>query len=400
MAQVAGPLGLADLEVSRTHATISWDADAQAASIEDRSSRNGTRVNGAKIAGRVPLPPGSIVRVGATLLTYTEHIVANDARLEPERHGLLGPSLDMQLLRGAIAQVAPGGIPVLVLGETGVGKERVAAALHAESGRTGRFIPVNCGALPEALAESELFGHVAGAFTGAQKRSEGLVASADGGTLFLDEIGEMPKSVQAKLLRTLAVGEVRPVGSSEASNVDVRFVAATLRSLSVAADEGSFRSDLLSRLAGWTLLVPPLRARKDDVLTLARTFLERAAPGMGLSADAAEALLLHAWPYNVRELEQAMNAAALRAKDAGVVGIAHLGENVAAAAGGDVLEPTDHVPLSLQVPRELVPDAASLTRVLVHFHGNVSRVAAYFSKDRRQIYRWAERHDLKLSDKE
>jgi transcriptional regulator with GAF, ATPase, and Fis domain len=291
---------------------------------------------------------------------------------------------------------------VLVLGETGVGKELVARELHRASGREGAFVPVNCAAIPEQLAESELFGHVAGAFTGAGARSDGLFVSADGGTLFLDEVGELPPVLQPKLLRALATGEVRAVGAAAARRVQVRVVAATWRD--VVADTDGFRRDLLARLAGWTIPVPPLRDRRDDLLPLAAGVLAAQPGAPALSASAAEALLLHDWPRNVRELEQVVAAAAVRAGPAGVIGLEHLPEalatRVTARDAGDVAGPDAAAsreavpPLELLVDRTATPDEPTLRMVLERLDGNLVKVAELFGRDRKQIYRWLERYGL------
>jgi transcriptional regulator with GAF, ATPase, and Fis domain len=202
------------------------------------------------------------------------------------------------------------------VGESGTGKELVAQALHRLSRRTGRFVAVNCGALPSELAESELFGHEKGAFTGAAARKPGLFEAADGGTLFLDEIGELPMHVQPKLLRALELKQVRPVGGSAERSVDVRVVAATHRDLAAAVERGTFRFDLQQRLWGAELCLPPLRERKEDVLPLAGRFLDEIAAETGprvLSPRALEVLLAHPWPGNVRELKHALHRAAVLA---------------------------------------------------------------------------------------
>ena len=316
---------------------------------------------------------------------------------------LVGNSQPMRRLRGDIAMVAPKGIPVLILGETGVGKELVAEEIHRQSGRPGPFMAVNCAALPEALAESELFGHVAGAFTGAAKRSEGLFVTANGGTLFLDEIGECPATVQAKLLRALAKGEVRAVGASDVTMVDVRIIAATNRDLAAEIAEG-FRADLFSRLSGWTQRIPPLRERKDDILPLAAMFLARVAPGVSISTNAAEALLLYHWPFNVRELEQVMGAAGVRAASVGRVRCEHLPEHIAAVLGARgmqreaVSQYQQAAPaVALAVARDGVPGRDDLLAVISYFGGNIAQVAEYFGKDRKQIYRWAERYQIDVN---
>ena len=231
-----------------------------------------------------------------------------DAR---ERQGpLLGKSAAIDHVRREISLVAPSHLPVLVVGETGVGKELVVRALHAASTRKDEpLIYVNCAALPESLAEAELFGHVRGAFTGATSDRPGKLDVAHGGTLFLDEIGELPLALQPKLLRALQQGEIQRVGSDRPVRVDVRLLAATNRDLAEAVRTGTFRADLYHRLNVYPIAVPPLRARRDDIPILAGHFCEvlRARLGTGpvrLHPDVAAALGAYDWPGNVRELAQ------------------------------------------------------------------------------------------------
>lgn len=375
---------LADPEASRQHARI------EGATITDLGSTNGTWVDGRRIDA-ASLQHGTVIRVGDSLLLHEVIDLKPGARLRPESPPLFGPSVALQAIRGEIERVAPKRVPVLILGETGVGKERVAEAVHHASGRRGPLVPVNCAALPAELIESELFGHVAGAFTGAKAKKEGLFAAAAGGTLFLDEIGDMPMAVQPKLLRALSTGTIRPVGATAPVSVDVRIVAATHQDLitqAMAAER--FRGDLYARLAGWILRVPPLRERRADIVPLAERFLRAAESGMRLSADAAEALLLSDWPYNVRGLQQHMTAAAVRA-DGQVVTLADLDETLAAPVLARLPEAESALPIELIIPPGQVPDADGLRQVLMHFDGNIAQVAQYFGKDRRQVYRWADR---------
>lgn len=226
--------------------------------------------------------------------------------------GMIGTSAVMREVYGRIHKVAPTSATVLVLGETGTGKELVANAIHSESPRRNRpIISVNCAAIPETLIEAELFGHEKGAFTGAATNRDGLVAAADGGTLFLDEIGELPLEAQARLLRVLQEGEVRPIGSTESRKVDVRLVAATHRDLGRLARDGKFREDLYFRINVVQLRLPPLRERGKDILLLAETFIKRFCtemmrPPLSLTPEAIQAITTYPWPGNIRELENAM----------------------------------------------------------------------------------------------
>jgi two-component system response regulator HydG len=235
--------------------------------------------------------------------------------------GMIGSSDVMQDLYNRIHKVAPTAATVLIHGETGTGKELVARALHEESQRNNHLmISVNCAAIPDTLIESELFGHEKGAFTGAASNREGLVAAADGGTLFLDEIGELPLEAQARLLRVLQEGEVRPLGSVESRKVDVRLVAATHRDLRKLAKEGKFREDLYFRINVVQLTLPPLRERGRDIINIAESLLQRYCSQFGksqlrLSTDAVDAIMAYSWPGNVRELENAMQRAVILCED-------------------------------------------------------------------------------------
>jgi len=237
----------------------------------------------------------------------------NDAAIE----GMIGSSLVMRELYTKIHKVAPTTATVLVQGETGTGKELVANAIHNESPRKGKpLISVNCAAIPETLIEAELFGHEKGAFTGAATTREGLVAAADGGTLFLDEIGELPLEAQARLLRVLQEGEVRPIGSVESRKVDVRLVAATHRDLGKLSRESKFREDLYFRINVVQLKLPPLRERGKDILALAETFVKRFSaemlkPALSLTPEAIQAITTYTWPGNIRELENAIQRAVI-----------------------------------------------------------------------------------------
>jgi PAS domain S-box-containing protein len=254
---------------------------------------------------------------------------------------LLGTSDALRGVLQAVKQVAGTDATVLVLGETGTGKELVARAIHAASGRRSRpLVKVNCAAIPAALVESEFFGHERGAFTGATQRREGRFALAHGGTIFLDEVAELPADLQAKLLRVLQEGEFEPVGNSQTRKVDVRVIAATNRDLSRAVSEGRFREDLYYRLHVVPIDVPPLRERGNDVVTLAATFAARVAKRMGrtvelLSQDDIARLRAYPWPGNIRELQNVIERAVITSSD-GQLGLARflqVGSSLAAPTG-------------------------------------------------------------------
>ena len=285
--------------------------------------------------------------------------------------------------------VADSDSTVLVTGESGTGKEVVAGWLHARSGRAaGPFLSVNCGALPESLLESELFGHVKGSFTGAVKDRQGLFAAAGGGTFFLDEIGETTPATQVKLLRVLQQREVIPVGASEPVAVDARLVAATNRDLEDEVRRGRFRGDLYYRLNVITVHLPPLRERRDDVPVLAEAFLGRAAerrPGgrgpKALAPAALDALVAYAWPGNVRELENAIERAVLLTPG-DVVGVDALPERVTARRAEPLV--SERAPAS---PTLEAVERAYIAWVLQNEAGNKSRAAEVLGIDPSTLYR-------------
>jgi two-component system NtrC family response regulator len=243
---------------------------------------------------------------------------------------LVGKSAGMDRVRTLIAKVAPTQSTVLILGETGTGKELVARAVHEQSPRAAEpFVAINCGALPETLIESELFGHRKGAFTGADEHREGLFEVANGGTIFLDEIGELPKSMQAKLLRVLESREIRRVGENKATTVDVRVVCATHRDLPEMVADGDFREDLMYRINTFEIFLPPLRDRLDDIAELGEHMLGRFRgktnpASQRLSEDAIAALKSHVWPGNVRELANVIEHATILCEDGGPITADHL----------------------------------------------------------------------------
>jgi DNA-binding NtrC family response regulator len=296
-----------DHAASRQHARLAPSTGGEVV-IEDLDSKNGTFVDGAPVE-RVELATGSVVRVGDTigcLVTTGEEWQAGSSE------GPLCGGVSLAGVRRLIGLVGPSEMPVLVTGATGTGKEVVARLLHQASRRPGPFIPVNCAALPEALVESELFGHARGAFTGAGQARRGLFAAAAGGTLFFDEVGELPLPAQAKLLRVLEDRMVRAVGAEIAQPVDVRILSATNRELTAAVEAGQFRADLLGRLAMVEVRTPLLSERREDIPPLCAHLLARAGhAATPISPDALEALLLHDWPRNIRELEAVLRGAVL-----------------------------------------------------------------------------------------
>jgi DNA-binding NtrC family response regulator len=260
-------------------------------------------------------------------LRRENQLLREQLRTRPGFGGLIGVSERMQRVYKMIEKVSQHEYPVLILGESGTGKELVARSIHFLGGRKSRpFTPVDCSALVPTLIESELFGYVKGAFTGAVQAKKGLLESAQGGTLFLDEIGDLPVDLQAKLLRVLQEREVKPVGSTERRHIDVRIIAATNRDLEAAIRNGSFRQDLYFRLNVVQIKLPPLRERKSDIPLLVTSFLDKftdpQVPARTISEDAMRRLVAYDWPGNVRELENAVE----RAVALGSGPIVHVGD--------------------------------------------------------------------------
>jgi len=338
----------------------------------------------------------------------------------------------MQPVLRAAEKAASSAIPVLIEGESGTGKELIARAIHGSSTRRARpFVAVNCGALPENLVESILFGHEKGAFTGATEKHTGKFVEADGGTLFLDEVGELPLAAQVKLLRALQEGEVEPVGGRKSVKVDVRIVSATNRDLIADVKAGRFREDLFYRLHVFPVSVPPLRRRPEDIATLAHHFLTRIAAEEGkrvrtLSADALALLAAHRWPGNVRQLENAIFRAVVLA-DGEEIGINEFPQ-VATQLDGDIspditpmIEPSPATAASLPdtaeageltVPAsclrlidaggDVLPLEAIESEVIrfaiAHYRGQMSEVARRLKIGRSTLYRKLENLGLDEAD--
>jgi transcriptional regulator with PAS, ATPase and Fis domain len=296
-------LRLDDRAVSRLHCELSVRADC--ITVRDSGSTNGTFIGEVRIR-EADVPPGTRLRLGGSVVQIDAgdqpSFVALSERTELGE--LAGQSVEMRAVYAVLERVAKTDATLLVQGETGTGKDVVARSVHAESPRAaGPFVPVDCGSIPENLIESELFGHVRGAFTGAINNRKGAFEEAHGGTLFLDEIGEMPLAMQAKLLRAIESRSIRRVGATAQTPVDVRIVAATNRSLARMVNEGTFREDLYYRLAVVEVTLPPLRARREDIPILAQRFYTRYSGKDGaLPMAFLESLKARPWPGNVREL--------------------------------------------------------------------------------------------------
>ena len=312
---------------------------------------------------------------------------------------LVGTSAAMRKLRAAVARLATQDISVLIQGESGTGKELVARALHGRGPRRSkRYVPLNCGAIPESLIDSELFGHTKGSFTGATTDRAGVFVEADGGTLFLDEIADMPMGVQARLLRVLQEGEVRAVGASGVRSVDVRVIAASHVDLQHAVEHGRFRQDLYYRLNVVVLQVPPLRERLDDLPLLAAHFLRKhgGATPPALSPDALETLAAYGWPGNVRELENALlHAIALHHGDVITAESLPLRAQQRVTALPVIKEDEELLPLTEAKRRASASyEKSYLVRVMEKAHGSVSEGARLAGLDRTNFRRLLQRHGL------
>ena len=381
-------------DVSRRHAAIKRIAPDPIPFIVDLDSRNGVRVNGRAVTS-APLGRGDVVRVGGWV-----GVIAS----APGQFGEIGPGLlGGTVLRIAVAplrQAAESNLTIILEGETGTGKEIVARSVHAWSQRSGPLVAVNCAALPEALAEGELFGYRRGAFTGADRASPGFFRSAQGGTLLLDEVSDLPLPLQAKLLRVLQEGEVQPLGETRPVPVDVRIVVASQQPLMDAVKQGRFRADLLARLDGITVRLPPLRQRKEDVPHLFSHMLRELTGGRApaVEGDVVERLCTHDWPFNVRELVQLVRQLlVLHPKDS-LLHASHLPDRIGLRASDSAQGRAAGKPV---VRAEPTPggDAVELPALLVALRasgGNVARASAMLGITRQRAYRLMEGHAVDL----
>jgi DNA-binding NtrC family response regulator len=379
--------------VSRRHARISWDAERRAHVAEDLGSRHGTHVDGAPAGAGTVLGDGAILRLGGIFLAYERAPEASDP-VEVSKEQLPGEAPAIDVLRAQVARAAVDPSPALVIGATGTGKEWVAGELHRLSGRRGPLVAVNCAALAPQLVESQLFGHVKGAFTGATTDSDGLFRAAHGGTLLLDEIGELPLELQPKLLRVLQDGMVQPVGGTRAVPVEVRVVAATNRDVAAMVEAGRFRRDLHARLAKWELAVPSLSERRGDLpMWLERLWgqwcatrqVDRAMPELAPAAMAA--VFAHPWPDNLRGLDRLVHDLASRTSAA----------EVDAADLPSWLRSVRPEGGESKGGKAPIPTREEFEAAWKELGGNVRALGKKLGRDRRQIYRWAEAYGLRTS---
>jgi transcriptional regulator with GAF, ATPase, and Fis domain len=399
---------VADRWMSTAHARLTPSFDRWL--LEDAGSKNGSRVNG-RAVGRHVLRDGDVIELGRTLFLFRDRVPAQDgepldwnldATVTPA-HGFITLSTTLAQSFAKLAQLATADVAVLILGASGTGKEVLARAVHLLSGRTGACVAVNCGAIPETLIESELFGHRKGAFSGAVADRIGLVRSADGGTLFLDEIGDLAPPSQAALLRVLQEREVRAVGDTRTIPVDIRLISATHQDLTGMVERGGFRQDLYARISGHRITLPQLRDRREDLGMLIRALLPRVAGDRAdevtFEIEAARALFGYDWPLNIRELENALATAAVLAGDSPIAR-SHLPE---ALQGGS---PRARSEAGAAVELAPIPGLSSEqvrhreeVRALLQAHGgNVSAAARAAGKDRKQLQRWIKRYGLSPAD--
>lgn len=297
--------------VSPRHAELRLADGGGGYVVHDLGSRNGVFLNGVRVAC-APMPSQGTLRVGRSTIQWADSLPAED----PSGEGWVVADPGMRALVQTLRRVAITPLPVLLLGETGTGKDVLARLLHhSGAAASGPFVPINGALTGGTLAESELFGHRKGAFTGAESARQGAIRSAHGGTLFLDEVADVPAAAQVKLLRALESGEVRPLGCDQAERAEFRLVCATSRDLDKRVREGVFRQDLYYRIAGFVVHVPPLRERPLDVLAIARKLARERE--LDLDAEAESRLLSYRWPGNVRELRSTVERAAMLARSEG-----------------------------------------------------------------------------------
>ncbi|WP_437725599.1 sigma 54-interacting transcriptional regulator [Sorangium sp. So ce861] len=384
--------------ISRRHATLRAHADE--VQLTDEGSHNGTFVNGRKCTS-ASLVAGDLVGIGPILLLIHRSPIDFDV---PWSDLLIGRSHALARVLREIDRVAASRMTVLLRGETGTGKELVAREIHSKSGRSGPFKALNCGGIPGELLQSELFGHVKGAFTSALSNRLGLFQSAAGGTAFLDEIGDAAATVQVSLLRFLDDGMITPVGKDTSHAVDTRVVAASNVNFEELIAAGRFREDLYARLSAWTLRLPPLRERIEDIPLLVRHFI-RAHTGRDrpVHPRLMLALLRYAWPRNIRELEAVVQRAVLEGSSDGSIQLsaeleAHLSKSVRLRSPATPVRAREPLKRGAATEASIKPDAERLRMILEEHGGNVSSAADYLGVSRVTIYRWCRQHKISTDD--
>ncbi|MBC8132677.1 MAG: sigma 54-interacting transcriptional regulator [Deltaproteobacteria bacterium] len=375
-------LVVSDPLVSSEHARITRVSPG-GFEILDLGSKNGTLIDNARIDGRVRLRNGSLVFFGNQIGVFRMVSAVELEAIKNELVSPLGPvattSATLATACDRLRRLSGADGELLILGETGVGKEVYARAVHAHGGRSGRFTAINCAAIPRELVESELFGYRQGAHSTAHQAKAGLIEEAEGGTLFLDEIGEMTQEAQIKLLRFLQDRELTPLGSTRPRRIDVRIIAATNRTTSSGKTPMGLRDDIIARLGAAPIHLPPLRHRIEDIGALAAYFL-RGNPGTTFDQPAFRALSLYEWPLNVRELEKIVTTAAVLTGGQRPISVRDLPEPIARAAtaqsGGTRRTASPS------------PTPAQIEDLLRRHNGNVAEVSRELGKHRAAVWRW------------
>jgi DNA-binding NtrC family response regulator len=389
-------LGVVDKAMSTSHARVVREGPGWM--LEDTGSRNGVLLNGVR-QDRAALVDGDLFELGETFWLFRKRAdLRQDEPLDLDGHSLDEPLAGLPTFvpalreaHDALAKIVSASVPVLLQAESGTGKELCARAFHVLSKRPGEFIAVNCGAVPEAIAASELFGFRKGAFSGATEDRGGLVRAADKGTLFLDEIADLPLVTQGLLLRVLQEREVMPVGGVQPIPVDIQLVAASHRDLMALVRQELFRHDLYARLAGFTVRLAPLRERREDFGLLIARLMSRVPSGATaqLTANAARALLRYDWPLNVRELETCLTVAATLA-GGGRIHFRHLPETVRDGNRAEVWD----ADASSDAVDDQQQRKAELRALLREHQGNITAIARATGWNRVQIHRWLKRFEL------
>jgi sigma-54 dependent transcriptional regulator, acetoin dehydrogenase operon transcriptional activator AcoR len=392
---------LGDRSVSSYHAQITQEN--QGFVIEDKGSTNGTLVDGQRIMKPTLMREGAVLFLGSQVLVFRTMTGAEISAIESDVSDPFAPvatlSPTLSTLCAKLRLLAPSPSELFLLGETGVGKEVFANAIHVTSGRKGRLMAINCAALPRELVESELFGYERGAHSTAKERKAGLIESAEGGTLFLDELAEMPIDVQSKLLRFLQDRKYMAIGSTRLDTANVRIIAASSR-VARASGAPAIQDALLGRLGAQPIQLPPLRDRLEDLGRLVSYFLGAVGCDRPLEAEAFQALFLYNWPHNIRELQKVITEAELLSRGAASIGIDHLPALIV-----DTLDfasqrsptgpgPTPRVPPDPPRQRRPVPTAEELRLLMHQFHGNVAHVSSHLGRQWAVISRTLRRYGI------